>query len=343
MVMRKTAITALAACVLLSAPLARADEAELYAAAKKEGQVVWYTTLIVNQAVRPLVDAFQKKYPGIEVKYNRADSLPTALKIIQEARAGGPQADVFDGIETEPAVAKAGLVDKFVSVQASKYPADLRDPEGLWIATNLYFLTPGYNTTLIKPAEAPKTLEDLLDPKLKGKMAWSTARSAGGPIFIGAVLRMLGEDKGMAFLDKFATQGVVNDDITARAILDRVIQGDYSMGLAIFNHHAVLSAQKGAPVDWLKLDPIAAPMQVTSVVKGAKHPNAGRLLLDFIASEEGQAVLSASDYLPAMPAVQAKTPSLKPEAGNFKPLYFPPDAFAKDGEKWEQIYKEKFR
>jgi ABC-type Fe3+ transport system substrate-binding protein len=322
---------------------AKADEAALYQAAKAEGQVVWYTTLIVNQAVRPLVDAFQKKYPGVEVKFNRADSLPTALKIIQEARAGGPQADVFDGIETEPAVAKAGLVDKYISAHASKYPTDLRDPEGLWQATNLYFLTPGFNTSLIKPAEAPKTLDDLLDPKLKGKMAWSTARSAGGPIFIGAVLRQLGEEKGMAFLDKLAKQQVINDDITARAILDKVIQGEYSIGLAIFNHHAVLSAQKGAPVDWLKLNPIAAPMQVTSLVKGAKHPNAGKLLIDFIASEEGQTVLAASDYLPAMPAVQAKTPTLKPEAGNFKPLYFPPDAFARDGEKWELIYKDKFR
>ena len=84
-------------------------------------------------------------------------------------------------------------------------------------------------------------------------------------------------------------------------------------------------------------------MQVTSLVKGAKHPNAGKLLIDFIASEEGQTVLAASDYLPAMPAIQAKSPTLKPEAGNFKPLYFPPDAFARDGEKWEQIYKDKFR
>lgn len=342
--MSRIQITAIATAVFLVLPLAaRADEASLYTAAKAEGQVVWYTTLIVNQAVRPLVAAFEKKYPGIEVKFNRADSLPTALKIIQEARAGGPQADVFDGIETEPPVAKAGLVEKYVSAHAQKYPAELRDPEGLWQATNLYFLSPGYNTTLIKPAEAPKALDDLLDPKLKGRMAWSTARSAGGPIFIGAVLRYLGEEKGMAFLDKLAKQQVVNEDITARAVLDKVIQSEYAIGLAIFNHHAVLSAQKGAPSDWLKLDPIAAPMQVTSVVKGAKHPNAGKLLLDFIASEDGQRVLAAADYLPAMPSVPAKHPTLKPEAGNFKPLYFPPDAFARDGEKWEQIYKDKFR
>ena len=104
---------------------ARADEAALYKAAKAEGQVVWYTTLIVNQAVRPLVDAFQRKYPGVEIAFNRADSVPTALKILYEARSGGPQADVFDGIETEPPIAKAGLIENYIGANADKYPAEL--------------------------------------------------------------------------------------------------------------------------------------------------------------------------------------------------------------------------
>jgi ABC-type Fe3+ transport system substrate-binding protein len=338
-----TSLTLVSLFLASASAFARADEASLYAAAKAEGQVVWYTTLIVNQAVRPLVDAFQKKYPGIDVQFNRADSIPTALKIINEGRAGQPQADVFDGIETEPAIAKAGLIEKYVSVHADKYPAEMKDPEGLWIATNLYFLTPGYNTTLVSKEAAPKKLDDLLDPKWKGKMAWSTARSAGGPIFVGAVLKQMGDDAGLAWLKRLARQDVVNTDITARAVLDQVIAGEYPIALSIFNHHAVLSAQKGAPVDWIKLDPIAAPLQVTSLVKGSRHPNAGKLLLDFIASEEGQRVLAASDYLPAMPSVQAKTPTLKPEAGGFKPSYFPPDAFARDGEKWQTTYNELFR
>ncbi len=327
---------------LCSAP-ARADEAGLHAAAKAEKEVVWYTTLIVNQAVRPLIDAFQKKYPGIEVKFNRADSFPTAVKVFEESRAGAPQADVVDGIETQPPLAKAGLIEKYVSVHADKYPAELKDPDGLWIATNLYFLTPGYNTGLLKPADAPKTIEDLLNPKFKGQMAWSTARGAGGSTFVGVVLQTLGEEKGMAYLRRLREQKVVNVDITARAVLDQVISGEYMIGLEIFNHHAVLSKDKGAPVDWIKMDPIAAPLQVTSLVKGARHPNAGKLLLDFIASEEGQKVLADSDYLPAMPRVPAKTPTLKPEAGNFKAVYLPPPVIAREGDRWLQIYKEMFR
>jgi len=340
---RREALTLSASALALSPRLAQADEAALYAAAKAEKEVVWYTTLIVNQAVRPIIEAFQAKYPGITVRYNRADSVPTAIKIIDESRAGAPQADVFDGIETEPPVAAAGFVAPYVSAHAGLYPQALRDPGGMWIATNLYFLTPGYNTNMVKPAEVPKTLDDLLDPRWKGKIVWSNARSAGGPIFVGSVLRHLGEDKGMAWLEKFSRQQVVNAYITARAVLDQVIAGEYPLALCIFNHHAVLSAQKGAPVDWIKLNPIAAPMQVTSLVTNCAHPNAGKLLIDFIASEQGQKVLASADYLPAMPSVEAKTPSLKPEKGDFTPLYFPPDVLGRDGDRWDQIYKTLFR
>ncbi len=322
---------------------ARCDEASLYAGAKIEKQVVWYTTLIVNQAVLPIVTAFQNKYPGVEVRYARADSVPTALKVINEARAGTPQADVVDGIETEPPLAQAGLLEPYVSAHAGRYPAGLKDPQGLWIATNLYFLTPGYNTELIQPAEAPKQLEDLLNPRWRGRIAWSTARSAGGPTFIGAVLQLLGDEKGMAFLHRLKAQDIVNVDMTSRAVLDQVIAGEYAMGLPIFNHHASLSKQKGAPVDWIAMAPIAAPLQVTSIVKGAPHPNAARLLLDFIASEAGQQVLAASDYLPAMPSVAAKTPSLKPEGGGFKAIYMPPAVINRDGERWQQVYRDLFR
>ena len=96
---RRSHALMLAAVATIAAPsLGHAADAALYEAAKKEGQVVWYTSLIVNQAVRPLIEAFNRKYPGVEVKYARADSGPNAIKIMNEAQAGRPQSDVFDGI-----------------------------------------------------------------------------------------------------------------------------------------------------------------------------------------------------------------------------------------------------
>src|SRR5205809_6594660 len=96
--------TALAALLALAASLASASapaaDTALIEAAKKEGKVVWYTTLIVNQAIRPLKDAFEKKYPGIELQYARADESQTAAKLLAEAQAGRVQADVFDAISS---------------------------------------------------------------------------------------------------------------------------------------------------------------------------------------------------------------------------------------------------
>jgi ABC-type Fe3+ transport system substrate-binding protein len=330
----------LIAAVLLSAPHARADDA-LYEAAKKEGQVVWYTSLIVNQAVRPLVEAFNKKYPGIEVKYARGDSGPNAIKVINEARAGKVEGDVFDGIATTPPLLKAGLVEQFTPAEADKYPPALRDPEGRWNALVTYFLTPGVNTQLVG-ADEIKTAQDLLNPKWQGKIAWSTEPSSGAPVYVGSVLQTMGEDKGMAFLRALAKQDIVNVDATNRAILDQVILGQYAIALSIFNHHAVLSAKKGAPVAWLKVEPIPAPFHSIGLVKNAPHPNAAKLLIDFLLSEEGQRAFAAVDYLPAMPSVPAKTPEVKPEGGGFTANFISPATFTANIDRWVQIKKELF-
>ena len=150
--MDRTVALTLAGAILLAAP-ARAADPALYAAAKSEREVVWYTSLIVTQAVRPLVDAFNKKYPGIDVRFARADSGPNAIKIMTEARAGNVQGDVFDGIDTIPPLMKAGLVEPFVPSDAGKYPSGLRDADGRWQALVLYFLTAAVNTDLVPAAQ----------------------------------------------------------------------------------------------------------------------------------------------------------------------------------------------
>jgi iron(III) transport system substrate-binding protein len=338
---RAIACLSLIAAILLGCPQARAADSTLYEAAKKEGEAVWYTSLIVNQAVRPLIAAFNKKYPGIDIKYARGDSGPNAIKVMNEARAGKVEGDVFDGIATTPPLLKAGLVEKFTPSEAEKYPSALRDPDGRWNALVVYFLTPGINTQLVGKDDI-KTAQDFLDPKWKGKIAWSTEPSSGAAVYVGSVLQTMGEDKGMAFLHALAKQDIVNVDATNRAILDQVILGQYPIALSIFNHHAVLSAQKGAPVAWLKVEPIPAPFHSIGLVKNAPHPNAGKLLIDFLLSEEGQRAFADVGYLPAMPAVPARTAEVKPEAGGFKANFISPAAMTENIDRWVKIKKELF-
>ena len=332
------------AAALLAVRPAHAVDQSLIDAARKEGTVVWYTTLIVDQLVRPVAAAFEKKYPGVKVSYVRNNSTETAVKIMNEAKAGKMQADVFDGTNTSTVLKKVNLVEAWKPDSAKDWPADVADPAGFWVATNVYVLTPGYNTELIKKGTEPKTFEDLLDPKWKGKMVWNgSVSTSGGPGFIGNVLHVMGEDKGMAYLQKLSAQKIVNLDVSARQVLDQVIAGEYPMALQIFNHHTVISAKKGAPSDWIKMEPATVVLQVASVAKGAQHPNAAKLLLDYLVSDEGQAFFRDADYLPASPRVPAPDPTLKPEGGHFQATVFSPDDVEDSMPKWKQVFDRYFR
>jgi iron(III) transport system substrate-binding protein len=333
----------LAFAVCLAHGPALAADAALIDAAKKEGKVVWYTTLIVNQAIRPLKDAFEKKYPGIELQYTRADESPTAAKILAEAQAGRVQADIFDGISNMVPLKRAGVVTPFVPAAAPQIPADLKDPEGYWIAILQYVFSPGFNTTMVPKAQAPKTYADLLDPKWKGKMAWNPGSLAGAIGFVGNILMSEGEDRGMAYLRALSQQRIVNIEASSRAILDQVIAGEYPIGLMMFNHHTVISAQKGAPSDWIVMEPLPVAFDAVGVLKDAPHPNAARLLVDFLASEEGQRVLQKADYLPAMPTVPAMKTGLRPEDGGFKATFLKPDTIYDLIPHWMKVVSDLFR
>ena len=115
---------------------ALALDAALIAAAKREGEVVWYSTQIISQLVRPVTAAFEKKYPGIKVRSTRTNATETAIKILNESKAGRPQSDVFDGTTTVVPLKAAGYVLKWLPDVAKDYPADLKDPEGYWVANN---------------------------------------------------------------------------------------------------------------------------------------------------------------------------------------------------------------
>jgi ABC-type Fe3+ transport system substrate-binding protein len=317
-------------------------QAILEAGARQEGALLWYTTLIVNQAVRPLVDGFTKKYPYIKVDYYRANGPELNQRMTNEYQARRYDVDIIDGTNTVPAMREAGWVEKYNSPSLASYPAELKDPQGYWGSSNLYFMTEGINTQLVSKAEAPKTYEDLLNPRWKGKMAWSTSSGSGGPTFVGNILQTMGQDKGMAYLQQLSKQDMRNLTVSARAILDQVIAGEYPIALMIFNHHTVISAQEGAPSDWIPLEPVPALLQVSGLAANAPHPHAAMLFLDYLFSEEGQRTLREADYLPASPAVPAKTANLKPDAGGFKVNFMSPEDLTKHEKEWDDLYRRLF-
>ena len=342
--MVNSGLAALAASAMMSWTCAQAASPELIAAAEEEGKVVWYTTLIIDQAVRPIAAAFEEKYPGITVEFTRAGSGDTALKIINEGQAGRVMGDVFDGTATFSSVMPAGFVEPYVPDSAAAYPDELKDPEGYWHALNAYFLTAGYNTDLVSEEEAPKTFDDLLDPKWKGQMVWSAEpEPVAAPGFVGNILLTMGEEEGTAYLDKLAEQDITNMAASQRAVLDRVIVGDFPIGLMIFNHHVGISKGEGAPAAWIRMEPVISSASLLGLVKNGPNPNAGKLLVDYILSEEGQTVLASTGYLPTHPNVEAKDPTLLASGPEpFETRFMSPELVEENLRDWIAIFNEKF-
>jgi ABC-type Fe3+ transport system substrate-binding protein len=328
---------------MLYALPAGAADAALIAAAQKEGHVTWYTTQITNQFGRPAMDAFQKRY-GIRVSFIRADSIELAVRMVNEAQAGRVQADVFDGTSTAPPVKKAGLALKWLPDRTRAWPQEYRDPEEYWVATNVYVHSPAYNTNLVPKGSEPRTYQDLLDPKWKGKMAWAIhATSSGALGFIGTVLAEMGEAQGKAYLRALARQDIIQLGGSARTVVDQSIAGEYPVVLQIFNHQPVISARRGAPIDWIPMSPAMAVLCVAGVTKDAPHPNAGKLLVDFLVSDEAQKIFRDADYIPAAPDVPPREPALRPDGKRPRGIFFSPEETDAAMPHWLDVYNEIFR
>lgn len=334
----------LAAALLLPMPSWSQElDPAIVAAAKQEGSVVWYTTQIVDQFARPAAAAFEKKY-GIHVDYVRADSAAVALRLLNEGNARQVHADVFDGTAGVAALKGRGLVLKYLPPAAASLSPQYRDPDGYWAATNLYVLTPGYNTEAIPPAEAPKTFEDLLDPKYKDRIAWNISpSSSAAPGFIGLILHTMGEENGRAYLTRLAKQNVLGVQASARQVLDQVIAGEADIALNIFNTHAVISAAKGAPVAWIPMQPVMVTLSALAITAAAPHPNAGKLLMNFLLSEDGQKLYRAANYIPVLDSVKPEDPTVRPDGVNVKAYFVGPEQIDALMPHWVATFKEIFK
>lgn len=321
-------------------------EQRLLEGARKEGQVVIYSAMIVNQALRPLVDSFNRKYPGVRASYWRGDSEDIAAKLAAESRAKNLGVDVVEGTGVGELVIEADLVQPFFTPEIRNVPENLRDSRQLWAPTRLSYFSIAYNTRLVPPDRVPKTFEDLLDPQWKGKISWRIGSSSGTPLFITNLRMAWGEDKAMAYFRKLADQKIVNfGSGSARTLVDRVVAGEYPIALNIFAHHPIISAAKGAPVNSQLMDPVATTTATAAIPRGVRRPHAALLLVDFIVSKEGQEILSKADYFPVRPDVDPKAELARvvpAKAGVSQNLVLP-EHLGKYGDSSEKIYQDLFR
>jgi ABC-type Fe3+ transport system substrate-binding protein len=320
-------------------------EQRLMDGARREGQVVLYSGMIENQALRPIAQAFETKYPFVKLSYWRADSEDIVAKIIAETRGRNHVGDVIEGTGIGEEAIAANLAQPFTTPQLNDFPARYRDPHHLWAPTRMSYFGTAYNTQLVPPDQIPKTYEALLDPKWKGKMAWSYGPAVGTALFITNLRIAWGEERAMDYFKKLAKQNVINYGATARTVVDQVMAGEYTLGLNIYAHHPLISKAKGAPVNTVLMNPAPSAAGTVLVPKDAPHPYAAMLLVDFLLSKDGQRIMAKSEYFPSRPDVPALpmlTPIIPSKAG-VQENFISPDLFARYTDSSNKIADEVFR
>lgn len=323
-----------------------ADREQLIlAGAKREGKVAFYSGMIENQALRPIADAFKKKYPFVAVDYWRGDSRALVQKALTERRAGRVTGDILESTGGAQALIRAGAIEPFYSSSTAGFPKNYLDPNGMWVASRLDYFGMAYNTRQVTAADVPKTYDDLLNPKWKGAIAWRADSEVGAGLFIAGVMREMGKEKGETYLKRLSGQAIVNYAGSARALVDRVGEGEYKIALEIYAHHPLISKAKGAALDTQMLDPVPSALSTIQLAKNAPHPNAAMLFIDFVLSKEGQEVLRAAQYLSPNPQVDTD-PSLRkiiPRLNGLKETVFTPELMFQSRDEANALFNKYFR
>lgn len=263
--------------------------------ARKEGEVVWYTAMNIPDT-EALRKPFVERYPFLTLTVLRATGEKVRTRILAEARAGRFSWDLvsFNLLDMD-AVNREGLLAAYASPETrSGYPAGALDPGGRWAAIYVRQYIVGYNTRLVKAAEAPKRWEDLLAPQWVGKLAVDETDAE----WYAALADYWGRDKAADFMRSLSRQKP--QQRRGHTLLTRLlVAGDFPLALV---HASEIEKEKqdGAPVEWVRtLDPvITSPSQVGISAK-APHPAAARLFVDFLLSKEGQAAIQSRGRVPA--------------------------------------------
>lgn len=276
-------------CIVICANAA-ADTLEQ---AKREGEVVWYTSMNVSDAdavLRP----FRERHPFLEISFVRATSDRIRARILADAADRRFTWDVvafrfFD----VAALAREGLLAQYRSAETqSGFPPGTVDPDGRWAAIFLHEYVIGYNTRMVTAAEAPKSWENLLAPRWAERFAFDE----GDAEWYAAMLDYMGREKGLAFMRALGRQKPRR--LRGHQLLARELAaGQFPLAL-IYASDVEAPRLVGAPVQWVKnLDPTVVSPTAVAISNRAPHPAAARLLVDYLLSKDGQQAIRSRNRL----------------------------------------------
>lgn len=311
-------ITLILFLVTLSPVVVFGADSALLEGAKREGGLVFYTTMDIQNS-SALVDAFTKKYPFIKGDLVRLGGTAMVSRIMTEAQAGANRFDVAVGISPSyTPMRERNLIAPYVSPEFPNLYDDLYDPKGYWATVYLNTWVLGYNSKAISRSELPKNYEDLLKPQFKQKFIIDIENH---DLFV-ALSQEWGQEKAINYFKGIAKQvPVFLRGNTNRA--NFVSVGERSMTF-VYAQVIERMKQSGAPVDWIPLEPVAVETNVAMLSAKAAHPNAARLFVDYLISKDGQEFLKTFRRIGPRKDVKPDPPKL---FEGFRRRVVPPEAY----------------
>lgn len=282
-------IVAAAAIMCFAAP-ASAQDAKLVEAAKKEGGKVVVYGSIENDTMDLIAAAFKKR-TGLEVDYWRESANKVTDRVGAEFRAGKPQADVvLTTTSTMKLIQKDGLLAKYDSPSAKSFPKTVIDPD-LGPAYRSTVIGVVYNTNIVKPVEAPKSLEDLVKPQYKGKVVFpDPSQHTTTAQWLNSLQKVIGKEKADKFIhDLAASKPLLVSSLTPAG--ERITTGETPIGVA-FLKNVVFYGRKGVPLDYVRLGKFLGDGQSITLAAKAPHPSAGKALIDYFLGEESLKIMA---------------------------------------------------
>ncbi len=313
----------------------REREEKLLEGAKKEGKVVVYSFTAVDQ-LRPMLEEFQKRYPFIKADQYRANATGVFNKFTTEVRAGQTLADVIDISAGETyTLRQMGLIDLYFSPNREGIAKDFMDEKGYWTAHYHFVIAQGFNTQHIKPAEAPRSYEELINPKWKGRISLDPADQD----LFGALLLYWGKEKALTYfrnLAKLEPRMVTGH--TQQANL--VGAGEIQMAPWLYGYRPLQLKDQGAPVEVLLLEPVLTNPAYLLLTKNSPHPHAAALFIDWALWGEGGTKFLAEKFgrTSTRPGLKERFPQLLVE----KYLVVKPEIVGPNFKEFTRLYYEIF-
>jgi len=272
----------------------------LYELAKNEGEAVIYANMDVS-AMKPLTDGFMKRYPGTKAASVHFSGAAIITRLDVEARAGKPVSDVvLSGQLGVLAQIEKKIAIRYRSPEREFFRDGLKDKDGLWTAYMTNVMVSAYNTRQIKKEEAPRTVEDLLKPRWKGKLTMDSQSY----VWFGTMLQYLGEEAGLRFMRQLNEQNISHQR-GRRLMTQLVAAGEFDMAVET-NLNSVLTLNKqGAPLSFAPIQPYFLSPSLVFMSANAPRPYTGALFIDYLLSEDGQKIVVTTNRMPAHAKVKS--------------------------------------